>query len=238
MTRRLLDRQVRLLEHLTSSDAIFPDKRSAPLDHALQGIDRRMLDIEARFSHEKRMEKIAAVFPKTRALLGASYDAIVREFVETCPPQDISRIANARQFHDLLSARWSRRPPVPLYLPDVAACELACATIRVAADGGPAEAMPADAGRPAIRRTPGVVLLRTAFDVRSIFEGGSNSLPLERQTLLAIAFNSGEPQIYELTPEVFDVLAALDRWVAVEEIPNADGLFADLAEAGMLELRR
>src|SRR4051794_37897459 len=96
MTRRLLDRQVRLLEYLTSGEAIFRDNRKGTIDPALQGIDRGMLDIEARFSHEKRMEKIAAVFPVTFDLLGAGLDGIVRNFVEACPPSDISRIENAR----------------------------------------------------------------------------------------------------------------------------------------------
>jgi hypothetical protein len=33
-------------------------------------------------------------------------------------------------------------------------------------------------------------------------------------------------------------LAALDRWVAVDEFPDSDGLIADLTEAGLLEVRR
>src|SRR5262245_27702226 len=101
MAGRLLDRQARLLEYLTSGGAIFRDQRAAPLDASLQGIDRRLLDLEARFSHEKRMEKIEAVFPMTFALLGADRDAIVRAFVKACPPLDIRRLENARQFHGL-----------------------------------------------------------------------------------------------------------------------------------------
>src|ERR1700722_683741 len=102
MTTRLLDRQVRLLEYLTSSGAIFGDETDAALDQSLQGIDRRMLHLEARFSQEKRMEKIIAVFPKTFRLLGADRVAIVRKFVEAWPPTDITRIENARQFYDFL----------------------------------------------------------------------------------------------------------------------------------------
>jgi hypothetical protein len=62
MTKRLLDRQARLLEYLTSGDAIFDDGCGGPRDPILQGFDWALLHIEARFSHEKRMEKIAAVF--------------------------------------------------------------------------------------------------------------------------------------------------------------------------------
>ena len=135
LAKRLLHRQARLLEYLTSGDAIFGDGRDVRLDAALHGIDRALLHIEARFSHEKRMEKIAAVFPRTLALLGADRDATMRKFVEACPPVDISRIENARQFCDFLTACWQRQPPAPRYLPDVTACELALAQVRIEDDG-------------------------------------------------------------------------------------------------------
>jgi hypothetical protein len=240
MAKRLLDQQVRLLEYLTSVAAIFRDKRDIPVDADLQGIDRGMLNIEARFSHEKRIEKIVAVFPKTFDLLGAERDPIVRGFVEACPPLDISRIVNARQFYDFLIARWQREPSEPAYLLDVAACELACARVRI--EGGnaaPVEATVAGALRPGIRRKPGIVLLRTAYDVQAIFEEGCERAdPSQRETLLAIAFCAGEPQIFALAPEVFNLLTALDQWLAVDEFPDADRLIADLAETGLLEWRR
>jgi hypothetical protein len=88
MAERLLDRQISLLDYLTSGAAIFGDKRRA----ALVGL----LRLEARFSYEKRMEKIVAVFPNTFELLGADQAAIVREFVRTCPPMDIGHLINAR----------------------------------------------------------------------------------------------------------------------------------------------
>jgi hypothetical protein len=239
MTRRLLDRQVRLLEYLTSGDAIFRGNRQAPIDPALAGIDRGMLHLEARFSHEKRMEKIAAVFPVTFDLMGAGLDGIVRGFVDACPPLDISRIENAGQFYDFLTARWKRQPPAPLYLPDVAACELACAQVRVLPDPGEPATAPVGATRAGIRRKPGIVLLRAAYDIRAIFENGRGvTAPIERETLLAITLASGEPRIFELSPEIFDLLAALERWVAIDELPDADELIASLADAGMLELSR
>lgn len=239
MTRRLLDRQARLLEYLTSGDAIFRGNRQTPIDPALAGIDRGMLHLEAQFSHEKRMEKIAAVFPLTFDLLGAGLDGVVRGFVDACPPLDISRIENAHQFHDFLTARWQREPSTPRYLPDVAACELACAQVRAGPDAGePATAL-VDDTRAGIRRKPGVVLLRAAYDIRAIFEsGGEVTAPIERETPLAIALVSGEPQIFELTPEIFDLLAALEHWVAIDELPGAGELIASLVDAGMLELSR
>ena len=113
MAKRLLDRQISLLDYLTSGAAIFGDKRRAPLDPALQGLDVGLLRLEARFSYEKRMEKIVAVFRHTFELLASEQSAIVREFVRTCPPADIGHLTNAREFHDFLSARWRRRRPKP-----------------------------------------------------------------------------------------------------------------------------
>jgi hypothetical protein len=237
MAKRLLDRQVRLLEYLTSGDAIFRDRRDAPLDPALQGLDRGLLGLEARFSHEKRMEKIAAVFPRSFELLDNGLDAIVREFADACPPLDISRIENARQFHQFLTAHWKRNTPTPPYLPDVAACELACAKARAEADDGTAEAHPPDAARPSIRRRRGVMLLRVRYDIRTIFEDGNRD-SIERETPIAVVVQSGEPGIFDLAPEVFDLLAALDEWTTVEAPADTDDLIAGLIEAGMLELRR
>jgi hypothetical protein len=236
----LLDRQIRLLEYLTSGEAIFGDSCGSLRDPILQGIDRRLLYIEARFSHEKRMDKIAAVFPKTLALLGEDRDAVVREFVHACPPVDIGRLENARQFSDFLISRWGTRRPALPYLPDVTACELACAQVRMDTDSSPAVAKSRTHSGPSeIRRKPGIVLLRTRFDIRSIFEDKRRDIsPIERLVPLVIAFQAGELGIFELTPEVFDLLVALDTWVAVGKLPNAERLIADLGEAGLLEQRR
>jgi hypothetical protein len=236
-SKRLLQRQVSLLRYLTSGDAIFGDR--GPLDPDLHGVDGTLLRMEARFSHEKRMEKIAAVFPRTFELLGSEREALIREFVDACPPADIARLANARQFHDFLSARWPRQPPRPAYLPDVAACELACAQARAGCEDG---ATPAnDVRRTGIRRRPGVVLLRCAFDIRPIFEAGAGD-PVERDTPLAIvpAPDRDQPGIFELPPAVFDLLAALEGRVDaadLREVPETDALIADLARAGLMEVR-
>jgi hypothetical protein len=280
MAKRLLDRQVSLLHYLTSSGAIFGDQRNVQLDPALRGIDRALLRIEARFSHDKRMEKIVAVFPRTFALLGAGRETLVRDFVDACPPADISRLENARAFHAFLCGRWRHEPPTPPYLCDVAACELACASARGAAEG---RAAAADEGgralehfsekwtpvfrrkcdqlkklgrvsdsiqskrtlaRAHIRRHPGVVLLRSAYDIRPIFEDNSAAAtPLERDTRLAITLPSGgdAPSVLELAPEVFDLLAAIEQWTtpsAFDLVSEAAELIADLVQAGLIEVRR
>jgi hypothetical protein len=125
-------------------------------------------------------------------------------------------------------------------LRDVTACELALAQVRIDGDGGlTANAGGADAGVSGVRRKPGVVLLCARFDIRPIFEsGGAGASLVERKVPLAIAHHAGEPKILELIPDVFDLLAALDGWVAVDELPHAESLFADLSEAGLLEVRR
>jgi hypothetical protein len=239
MSKPLLDRQVSLIHHLTSADAIFGSGRGGELDQALRGIDPRLLHLEARFSHDKRMEKIAAAFPRTLALLGTGREAVIAAFAASCPPADISRIENARQFHGFLAACWQREPPVPPYLPDVAALELAFANSRAAADSH-ASAEDAGAG---IRRKAGVVLLRTTYDIRSIFEDGAgHELPVMNETALAIAAPdiSGEPVIFDLTAEVFALLAALDQWTdtaAFEDSPDVNALIDKLAEMRLVEMR-
>jgi len=245
MPIRLLDRQVSLLEYLTSSGAIFGDGRDASLNQALQGIDRGFLRLEACFSHEKRMEKINAVFPRTFQMLGADQAAIVRDFVEACPPIDISRLENARQFYDFLCARWRRAPPQPPYLPDVATCEFAFAKVRVGAKARELEpARSEHAPRDDIRRHPGAILLRCAYDIRPIFEAGSGeTAQVRRDTLLAIAIppDAEHPRVFELLPPIFDVLAALDDWTARSALgstPELDGLICHLAQHGLVEVRQ
>lgn len=244
MPPRLLDRQVTLLEYLTSSRAVFGDNGGESSNPALQGIDQGLLRLEACFSHEKRMEKIGAVFSKTIRLLGADYAAIVREFVEAYPPIDITRLENARQFYDFLCARWRRVSPEPPYLGDVAACEFAIAKARVGAGAGVSEPATRVPARDGIRRHPGVILLHCAYDIRPIFEGGPGEAdPVRRDTSLVIAMppDAEHPKVFELLPPAFDVLATLDDWtdrVALGSAPELDDLICVLVEHRLVELRR
>ena len=236
MPKRLLDRQVSLLEHLTSAGAIFGDgTRAPPL-----GIDLALLRVEARFSHEKRMEKIIAVFPRTIALLAASFDSLVRDFVAACPPIDISRIVNARQFHYFLLDRWRSKPPAQSFLFDLARSEFAIAEVRVAAENG---ASPAQENGTGLRKRPDVFLVRSSFDIRPLFEDHSNpGAVMKRDTPLAIAWDAQahEPRILELAPELFELLAALDEWTdpALFEGSEAAELVEALTTGGLVELRR
>jgi len=241
---RLLDRQVRLLDYLTSSGAIFGEAEKASLDQALLGMDTRLLRLEACFSHGKRMEKIIAVFPKTYRLLGAERAAILREFVKVYPPNDITRIENARQFYDVLRSRWRCQPPDPPYLEDVAACEFAIARARVSIAAPLDErASGRQPPRGGIRRHPDVVLVRCAYNIRPVVEDDVEDVAVtKRDTPLAIAIPPAElqPKVFELSPPVFDVLAALDDWTNRSELGTAsqvDEFISELAQYGLIEAR-
>src|SRR6476660_3008179 len=172
MTKRLLYQQVSLLNHLTSSDTIFGDARGVSRDMTLEGIDPALLRLEARFSHDKRIEKIIAVFPRTFEILGDNRTEVVREFAAACPPTSISRLDNARQFHDFLCDHWRRELPRLPHQPDVATFELVCARLRADDGDGPPDRNGTGRG---IRRAPDVALLRCAYDIRPIFEDGSTA---------------------------------------------------------------
>ena len=244
MPKRLLDRQVSLLDYLTSGTAIFDPERAAAAPRPLRGIDPVLLHLEARFSYEKRMEKIASAFPRTLELLGDT-PRLLRRFAETCPPTDISRVANARQFHAFLAARWRRATQKPPYVRDVARCELACAEVRARQHDVADEPQVGHghAAHPAIRRHPGCVLVRCRFDVRRIFEEDAIArAPRRRAARLAVTLPAGaeQPRVFELPPVVFDLVAALDDWIdpsALAVVPQGPGLIRELAESGILEVR-
>jgi hypothetical protein len=241
----LLERQASLIEFMTSSATVFGGAREFALQPAPEGIDSALLRVEAKFSYAKRMEKITAVLPKTFALLGVRDDAIVRAFVEACPPTTLSRLENARQFYRFLCSHWAQQAANPPYLPDVAACEMAFATIE---DGGGRVPQAEEGGSHpsggAIRRNPGVALLRCAYDIRAIFESDSEPAPpATRDTRLVIALPPGDdhPQVFEIVAPVFDLLAALDNWIDAPDMGTDLGsgptkLLADLTSRGLIEV--
>jgi hypothetical protein len=238
----LLERQVRLIEHLTSSAAIFG--QGGDLAPDLDGIDRALLRVEARFSYGKRMEKITAVLPNTFELLGRSVDALVRAFVDSCPPTTLSRLENACQFHEFLVSCWKRQAPDPPYICDVAAFEIACAKVDVDPQHDPSNGTTSKVLSGSIHRGPNVMLLRCAYDVRPIFEpGAAKGVPVRRDTLLVVAMPPGAEgaQVFEVIPAIFDLLAALGDWIdphALPAEPEFANLLADLASRGLIEVRR
>lgn len=238
---RLLERQASLLAYLTSPAAIFGTRRG-PADARLAGLDRDRLHLEASFSHEKRMEKIRGVFPKTFELLGAGSRRVIRDFA-ACPPTDIGRLANARQFRDFLRRRWRRQPPRRAYLPDVLACELALAEARSHAENDAVLPTPSGKSRSGrLRRRPGAILLRCRYDIRPIFEGTSSRVT--RRTIrlaIATAGDMDEPAVSELTAPVFKLLVALDSPRKRAEIgteADAGAVLEALMERGLVEACR
>jgi hypothetical protein len=244
MPDRLLDRQARLLEHLTSGTAIFGADRGTLTGCTAQGIHGGLLHLEARFSHEKRMEKIEWVLTGTFGLLGRNRALVVSDFVEACPPLSISWLENARQFHDFLSARWLSEKPDPPHLPDVAAYELAYATVRAGQRPGMEAMESASDVSGAIRRHPSVVLLRCAYDMRPILEGRAGAAaPARRDTWLAVALPPGsdEPLVSELSGELFALLEMLDHFTDPAVFQDTAGvakLVAELTARALLEVRQ
>jgi hypothetical protein len=126
----------------------------------------------------------------------------------------------------------------------VAACELAFAEVDADDDNGGLRPVKnqLDASRRGIRRCPAIVLLRCAYDIRSIFEAGVvRAAPARWETRLVVALPSGSdyPQVFEVPPAVFDLLAALDDWINPLELDVAPGLaklLADLAQHGLVEV--
>jgi hypothetical protein len=237
MPSLLLKRQISLLKYLTSKAAIFNEVADAPIDRLLAGINGGLLHLEARFSHEKRMAKIEWVLPKTLELLGTARPATIRDFVEACPPVSISRIECARQFHAFLSERWRVEAAKPPYLPDVAASELAYASIR----SGDRPVFDGKRHAGGVRRHPSVILIRSSYDIRLILEGRAGETAVaERDTPLAISMPPAaeHPNVSKLSSELFDLLEMLDDFVVLETLSNEVRQFmSDLEGRGLLEVR-
>ena len=241
MVPRLLDRQISLLDYLTSAGAIFGTDGPAAHDPAPPGFDTGLLRLEACFSHEKRMEKITAAFPQTFRLLGKDQSEIARKFASACPPTGNGRIENARQFCEFIAGQEQTEPP---YLRDVTTCEFALAKVRVAFERGESDRLKEEhAAAGSVRRARGLILRKCEYDVRRIFEAApENAVPVRRDTLLAILIPPGarNPQILELLPVAFETLVVLDEWTDTAGLgcaPELDAMLLELAEHGLVEVR-
>jgi hypothetical protein len=241
MANELLRRQVSLLEHLTGGAGIFGRARGLSNEPTLQGLDLGLLHLEARFSHEKRMQKIEWVLTRTLALLGSKREAIIRDFVEDCPPTSITWLDNAHQFHAFLKSRWKDESPEPAYLPDVAAYELAYATVRAGERRAPLQS-DLEVSPGSIRLHPNAILLCCAFDIRPVLEG-SDDVPVLHETRLAVTMlpGSDEPIVSELSTDVFELLEMLDQFAdpsPFRHAPELAELIDDLSANGLIEVRQ
>jgi hypothetical protein len=245
MINRLLDRQVSLVEYLTSVAAIFDNEVNVPADPALQKIDQGLLRLQARFCCNKRIKKIIAAFPRTFEVLGADQGSILRAFVEADRQTDISSLASAHQFYEFLFARWQRELPKLPYLLDVAACEFSMVKVCNMAEHSEKSLKTDQSGgpKPGIRRYRSVVPLRCAHDIRSIFEVGLGEVvPPKRDTLLVVTLPAGscDARILEVAPVVFDLLVRLDDWVdpiTLGAIDDLENLVSRLAAQEFIEMR-
>lgn len=212
MADRLLARQSSLLDYLSSPTTLFGDHADIPADPALAGIDPGVLCLLARFACNKRLERISAVFPLTFKILAPDQEGVLRQFVAISRPTQKGTLANAREFHEFLSSYWHDEPPIPAYVPDVAACELAIAEARNIMDE-PERPAVGDSAKRVIRRRRGVIPLRCAHDVRLLFRA-EPALPPERDTSLVFTLPAGhgDVTIFEVAPEIVDALTVLDDW--------------------------
>jgi hypothetical protein len=231
MADTLLQRQARLLEHLTSAGAIFGE---GDLSSDAFGFHRGLLHLEAKYSHWKRMEKIEAVLPRTLALLGAEREATVRAFAQNNAPNSISRIDNARQFHQFLRARQEEQAATPAWLADVAAFEIAWAEAQ-GRNGAPRT----KSGTPgSLRRHPTAVLLRSLYDIAPVLqERAGEAAPHESFLAIGLPDGKNAPELYVLSRELFELLELLDDFTdQLAEIPDA--VIARLTASGLIELGR
>jgi hypothetical protein len=229
---------VSLVEYLTSGAAIFGDDGAAPANPDLDDFDLGRLRLEARFSYEKRMAKIAAVFPKTLGFLDKGPNDTLEAFARACPPGSIGRYDNARQFYRFLEEIWRHEPPVPPYVTDVAAYELALAKVRSTVVGA---ALDYTGSRPALRRRPSVELLILNYDIRALFEDSEEPVdPRPGNIFLAMTLAAGafDPRVFQVSPPVFELLCSLDGWfpaAATGLRVEARDIVTRLIAAGFLE---
>jgi hypothetical protein len=244
MADRLLDRQVTLIDYLTSAPVLFGDDNDVPAKPALNGIDLGLLRLEARFCCNRRLKKIVAAFPRTFQILGADQSFMLRAFAETNRQTDVSGLANARQFYEFALAYWQHEAPGEPYLIDVAACEFSMIKVRM--DEGLDKSPKADqreGPKATVRRSRAVVPLRCTHDIRPIFEPGSGEVvPPRRQTLLIVALPTGacKAVILEVAPVVFELLFLLDAWVdptTLGDIDDVDNLIRRMAAEELIEVR-
>ncbi|HLH98489.1 MAG TPA: hypothetical protein VKW08_25550 [Xanthobacteraceae bacterium] len=240
MSNQLLQRQARLLEHLTGGAGIFGGARGLSNEPLLRGLDLGLLHLEARFSHEKRMQKIEWVLSHTLDLLGDKRAAIIRDFVEACPPASITWLDNARQFHAFLQSYWTREAAEPAWLPDVANYEIAYATVR-AGERRSSLQNSTEAVSGAVRLHPSAVLLRCNYDIRCILDGGADQVPMQREIYLAVAIlpGSDEPFVSTLSSPIIELLEMLTEFVnftAFVDTPEVAHLLEELTDGGLIEV--
>lgn len=240
MSSMLLEKQIALLQHFTSSAAIFDRNRAAYANSALVGFSGERLLLEARFSHKKRMAKIIGFFPRTVTILQDESTEFVRDFVDAFPATTTSRSANASEFFQFLRLHCRCKRTLPEFIVDVASCELASAQVHHGPPPSKASSRPIARG--AVRRHRRAALLRCDYDVQPIFAMPSRRTVSKRDTFLGISLPASVqgPSVFEMSHLTFELLTALDDWThpnAMVGIPHLQEILRELAASALIEVQ-
>lgn len=226
--QRLIDRQTRLLRHMTSPAFIFGTEElaSAVQDPDLEGMDIPRLRLEAEFSHSKRMKKLRQTFQRTAALWGHEFSAITRDYASAHPPRTYERYPDAKCFFDYFLENWAHKPSTPAWAVDMAAIELALSrarTLRPTAMENEAVAeCPKQPCSSWYRTHPCAMLMRCGYDVRPLFEPArAGEAVTQRQIHVAVLASRGRrrPLVMELAPDAFALMERSAVWTMLDLEP-------------------
>lgn len=220
----LLERQTRLLEHLTSSEFIFCRGKTeeAFSDPDIRGLDIGRLRLEAEFSYEKRLDRIIQIFSRTFQHYSGDAAALRRAFVDTNPPRTYERYPDARAFYEFLVERWENEPADPAFLPDIAKFEITMCKVRTFR---PSDVNRALAENPppgsVFRLHPCAEIVSFEHDIRKIVSpNGSSSTPPRGKIFVVMAMIEGrrQPLILDIPENSFEILDAARDWMPFD--PN------------------
>jgi hypothetical protein len=216
--RRLLDRQIELLRHLTSAQLLFGEttvsERSR--DPVLRGISIPRLQLEAEMSYRKRMARVARLLRRTCSLLGDRRSSLFQSFAAACPPQSSVSYQDAVLFYEFLLGQWRSAAPSPSFIVDVAKLEMALARMwlfRAAARRRSSPTRSAFCHEGVwLGLAPGVELLDMDYDLRALFENqAAGGTPPQRSHCLFVAPG---PKIAELPRALAYVISQSERSAA------------------------
>ena len=214
----LLERQTRLLEHLTSTEFIFGrgNTEEAFSDPGIRGLDIGRLRLEAEFSYGKRLERIVQIFSRTFQYYPGDAAALRRGFVDTNPPRTYERYPDARAFYDYLVERWKNEPADPAFLSDIAKFEITMCKVRTFR---PSEVNRSSAENPptgpVFRLHPCADIVSFEHDIRKIVSPkGSSLAPSRERIFVVVAMVEGrrQPLILDIPENSFEILDAARDW--------------------------
>ena len=248
--RRLIDRQIGLLRHLTGEAFMFgtSDLAVAALDPDLQGMDIARLRLEAEFSCSKRIGRIRETFARTASMYGSRFTGVLREFAVACPPRTYERYPDARDFFDWFEKRCADDSSVPAWTADVARIEIALARARTFRPSEMEEEALAGSPNDAssvwwYRAHPCVVLTHCRYDVGPLFVPGRSGEDIVRRDLTLATLASRRrrpPETMEILPEAFALLERSPAWsrlgpeTATSEDASTRALVMHLSSQGLM----